>query len=74
MRPQKPKNRNRAISRVQKQQNRVTSYYLDDISCHYCINYRGKKRGCILTACDFEEEKLDAIKYGRIKRKCGEAV
>ena len=71
MRPQKPKRRNNKIRK--EQQIRSHGYYLDDISCK-CVNYKGKKRGCILSACDFEEEKLDAIKYSRIKRKGGDAV
>ena len=71
MRPQKPKNRANNISR---QQSRFQGYYLDDISCKFCVNYRGKKRGCILSACDFEEEKMDAIKHGRIKRNRGDSI
>jgi len=71
MRPQKPKNRANNISR---QQNRFREYYLDEISCKYCVNYRGKRKGCVLSACDFEEEKMDAIKHGRIKRNRGGEV
>ena len=72
MRPQKPKNRANNISR--EQNNRLQGYYLDDLSCKFCANYRGKKRGCKLSACDFEDEKLDAIKHNRIKRRVGDAV
>jgi len=71
MRPQKPKRR---INKSDKAQNRFNNYYLDEISCKYCVNYRGKKRGCVLSACDFEEEKTDAVKHGRITRKVGDAV
>jgi len=71
MRPQKPKNRANNISNAQ---DRFQGYYLDNISCKFCVNYRGKKRGCVLSACAFEEEKLDAIKNGRIKQKVGDAV
>ena len=67
MRPQKPKKRIHDQSKIF---NRFQGYYLDDVSCQYfCVNYRGKKRGCILSACEFEEEKMDAIKHGKIKRK-----
>ena len=71
MRPQKPKNRVNNTDRVQ---NRFQGCYIDDISCKFCVNYRGKKRGCTLSACAFEEEKMDAIKHGRIKRKGGDAA
>ena len=68
MRPQKPKNKNRKI------QNRWKGYFLDDIACKHCTNFRGTKRGCVLKECDFKEEKLDAIKHSRIRRKGGDAV
>jgi len=70
MRPQKPKRR----ENNHKTQNRPKGLYLDEISCIYCINYRGKKRGCTLPDCDFEEEKLEAIKNGRLNRKAGDEV
>ena len=66
MRPQKPKKDKR-----HKTQNRWEGYYLSDIECKTCTNFRGKKRGCILSECEFEEEKLGAVKNGRIKRKRG---
>jgi len=70
MRQQKPKNRTNSSNA----QNRFQGNYLDDISCKFCANYRGKKKGCILPVCDFEGEKMDAIKHGRIKRKAGDAI
>lgn len=71
MRPQKPKNRANNISKAQ---SRAKGYYLDDISCKFCVNYRGRKRGCVLSSCEFEDEKMDAIKHSRIKWKAGDAV
>ena len=68
MRPQKPKDRNRKF------QNRWKGYFLSDIDCKYCINFRGTKRGCALSECDFTDEKLDAIKHRRIKRIGGDAI
>jgi hypothetical protein len=68
MRPQKPKGRNRKI------ENRWKGYFLDDIDCKYCVNFRGTKRGCALSKCNFEDEKLDAIKHGRIKRKGDDVI
>lgn len=63
MRPQKPKDRNR----------KWKGYFLDDIACKYCIRYRGK-RGCVKPLCDYECEKPDAIKHGRIKRKRDDVI
>ena len=68
MRPQKSKGRN------QKFQSRGKGYFLSDIECKYCINFRGTKRGCALSKCDFEDEKRDAIKHRRIKRTGGEVI
>ena len=54
---------------------RITSngdgYYLDDIECRNCVNWRGKKRGCSLPDCDYDIDKQIAIKNGRIKRSQG---
>jgi len=64
MRPQKSK-------RTREQQyvdNRWHGYYMEDLDCTFCMNHKGKK-GCNLSQCAYEEEKLDAIKNGRIKRK-----
>ena len=65
MRLQKPKDQYKRVY------NRF-SYYLEDIDCQFCKNWRGQKRGCRLYKCGFDNEKLDAIKHGRIKRKRGE--
>ena len=46
-------------------------YYLDDIECRNCVNWRGKKRGCPLSECDYDTDKQLAIKNGRIKRSRG---
>ena len=51
--------------------NKFEGYYLEDCNCSVCPNYRGKKKGCKLTKCCCENEKQDAIKSGRIKRKKG---
>jgi len=87
MRSQKPKKRinsynsshsnnsnNTTSTNSSIKQNRFKDSYLNNIDCKYCVNYRGRKRGCILSMCDFEEEKMDVIKYSRIKRKVGDAV
>jgi hypothetical protein len=46
-------------------------YYLEDCDCQYCSNYLGRKFGCKLYQCPFEDIKQDAIRHGRIKRKKG---
>ena len=74
MRPQKPKDRNRKFQNNSKILNRFNGYFLSDVDCKYCINFRGPKRGCRLSKCDFEEEQLDAIKHDRIKRMGSDAV
>jgi hypothetical protein len=51
--------------------NKFRGYFLEDCECIYCVNFRGKKRGCKFKKCLFEAEKHDAIKHGRIKRKRG---
>lgn len=51
--------------------NAFQGYYLEDADCKHCLYYRGKKRGCKLDSCCCEDEKLDAISKGRIKRKRG---
>ncbi len=61
------------MSRTNRQDNPRTAnkwrgYYLEDTSCQYCLHYQGKRRGCALDACCCEEEKLEAIRAGRIKR------
>ena len=44
-------------------------YYIEDMECRWCKYYQGKKRGCKLETCCFEDEKLDAIANKRIKRE-----
>jgi hypothetical protein len=39
------------------------------MDCSLCKYYQGKKRGCKLEKCCCDDEKLDAIKNGRIKRE-----
>ena len=51
--------------------NKWQGYYLEDTDCQYCLYYKGKKRGCTLTACSCEDIKNDAKAKGRIKRKRG---
>ena len=51
--------------------NKWKGCYIDDISCNYCLHWKGKNRGCSLPECGFEEKKLDTIKSGRINRKRG---
>jgi len=43
-------------------------YYLEDIECKFCPQYRGKARGCPLIMCEFEQERQEAIESGRIER------
>ena len=70
MRPQKSKRfRENNATRIQ---NRFRGYYLDDINCLHCVHWKGRKKGCPFKACAYEAERLDAIKYDRIKRKRGE--
>ena len=54
-----------------KRYDRWEGYYLEDCDCIYCLYFKGKKGGCPRKSCCCEEEKLDAIKHGRIKRKRG---
>ena len=46
-------------------------YHIEDADCKYCLYYKGKVRGCTLTACSCEDIRLDAIANGRIKRERG---
>ena len=46
-------------------------YHLVDCDCRLCSNYLGKKRGCKLDKCPFEDIKQDAIRHGRIERQKG---
>jgi hypothetical protein len=46
-------------------------YYMEDMQCSSCRFCQGRKRGCKLANCCCDDEKLDAIKNGRIKRKRG---
>ena len=46
-------------------------YFLDDTDCMYCLYWRGKRRGCSLTACCCDDIKLDALAHGRIQREKG---
>ena len=56
MRPQRSKQ-----PKITRRNNR---YYLND--CRHCVNFRGKKRGCVLSECDFEEMR------NTVKRKRGD--
>ena len=51
--------------------NRWRGYFLEDMDCIHCLYYKGKKRGCTLTACSCEDIKIEAMEKGRIKRKRG---
>jgi len=44
-------------------------YFMEDIDCRDCRYYQGKKRGCKLDKCCCEDEKLESIASGRVKRK-----
>ena len=46
-------------------------YFLDDVDCKNCLHWKGKKRGCPLPECSYDDEKLAAIKNGRTNRKRG---
>ena len=49
--------------------NRWRGYYMEDIECRHCKYHKGRKRGCKFSQCRFDEEKLEAIARGRIKRE-----
>ena len=51
--------------------NRWEGYYEEDCDCKLCLYYQGKKGGCSLNICCCDEEKREARKHGRIKRKRG---
>ena len=44
-------------------------YHLEDTECIYCEHYGGKKRGCKLKKCRYDDIKIEAKKHGRIKRR-----
>ena len=50
-------------------------YFMEDMNCKYCLFWQRKskyqKQGCNRAVCVCEEEKLDAVKHGRIKRERG---
>ena len=50
-------------------------YFLEDTACEYCLYRKRKskypKQGCDREVCVCEEEKLDALENGRIKRERG---
>ena len=49
--------------------NKWRGYYMEDMECRHCRFFQGKKRGCKLETCCCDEEKLEAITKGRIKRE-----
>jgi hypothetical protein len=51
--------------------NKWRGYYMEDMECRYCKFFQGKKRGCSRDKCCCEDEKLEAMAKGRIKRKRG---
>lgn len=51
--------------------NKRKDYFADDNECCDCLYYKGKIRGCSLTACSCEDIKPDARKNGKIKQKRG---
>ena len=51
--------------------NKWHGYYMEDMECIYCPHYAGKRKSCKREKCCCEDEKLDAIAKGRIKRKRG---
>ena len=52
-------------------QDRWHGYYSEDLDCIYCLHWKGKRKGCPLSVCAYEEEKHDALANGRIKRREG---
>jgi hypothetical protein len=48
--------------------NKWNGYYMEDMECRHCKYYQGK-RGCKLESCCCEDEKLEAITKGKIKRE-----
>ena len=51
--------------------NKFEGYFMDDMECRWCKYFQGRKRGCKLDNCCCEDEKLEALAKGRIKRKRG---
>lgn len=45
-------------------------YYAEDMDCKLCRYWRGKN-GCSRAVCCCEDERADAVKHGRIKRRKG---
>ena len=43
--------------------------FLEGYDCLRCKHFKGKKRGCTMDFCCFEDEKLNAIINNKIKRK-----
>ena len=48
--------------------NRWQGYFAEDYNCMYCLNWRGKRLGCLLPVCGYIEEKNDAAINRRIKQ------
>ena len=51
--------------------NKWEGYYLEDCECQYCLYFGGRKQGCKLKKCCFENEKREAEIKGRIIRERG---
>ena len=47
------------------------NYFVEDVACPLCLQWRGRKRGCALAVCPYADIKRDALAHGRIKRKPG---
>ena len=44
-------------------------YVAEDCEYSKCLYWKGRKRGCTLTACRCEDIRTDAAKSGRVSRK-----
>ena len=47
-----------------------SDYYLENLDCAYCANYRNHGgHGCGRSKCEYEDIRLERIEHGRIKRR-----
>ena len=49
--------------------NKKRGLFPEDSECENCLYYKGKKRGCTLTACSCEDINISAKEKGKINRK-----
>ena len=56
------------MGKTNRKDNRQHDRFKGDSDCNNCKFYQGHKRGCKLDKCCFDDEKLNAIAKGKIKR------